>query len=160
MENEFEKADRLMEVFFQYQRRFKAALERLKRRDDMDQDEDMDAELRDAGHFMLQQVRRPELADTLHVDHAAAPDTQAHYKQKQQRQMRCVEHLLHETAKTSFKWCQRAGCRKVEMQNTNMMMMRMYLLPGICVDACMTECFSVNLCFVIAFGYLCTAMFE
>lgn len=57
MENEFEKADRLMEIFFQYQRRIKAALERLKRRDDVDQDEDMDAELREAGQFMLQQVR-------------------------------------------------------------------------------------------------------
>lgn len=56
MENEFEKADRLMEVFFQYQRRVKTELERLKRREDMDEDEDMDAELRDAGYFMLQQV--------------------------------------------------------------------------------------------------------
>eukprot|EP00892_Ulva_mutabilis_P003222 jgi/Ulvmu1/12900/UM098_0088.1 len=56
VENEFEKADRLMEVFFQYQRRIKATLDRLKRRDDMDEDEDMDAELREAGHFMLQQM--------------------------------------------------------------------------------------------------------
>lgn len=57
VENEFEKADRLMEVFFQYQRRIKATLDRLKRRDNMADDEDIDAELREAGQFMLQQVQ-------------------------------------------------------------------------------------------------------
>jgi hypothetical protein len=55
VENEFEKADRLMELFFQYQRSMRAALKRIKQWEDMEPDE-MDSELRGAGQFMLQQV--------------------------------------------------------------------------------------------------------
>jgi hypothetical protein len=60
VENEFEKADRLMELFFLYQSRFQAALDRLKQREDVD-DADVDSTLRDAGSFMLQQVSRIDL---------------------------------------------------------------------------------------------------
>jgi beta-catenin-like protein 1 len=55
VENEFEKADRLMELFFQYQQTFKNGLERIKQREDLEKDE-IDIELRDAGQFMVQQV--------------------------------------------------------------------------------------------------------
>lgn len=58
VENEFEKADRLMELFFQYQRATRAALDRIKQREDIEKDE-IESELRDAGQFMLQQVRWP-----------------------------------------------------------------------------------------------------
>lgn len=55
VENEFEKADRLMELFFQYQASWHRALQRLK-----DGDEDdatiIDATLQDAGQFMIRQV--------------------------------------------------------------------------------------------------------
>jgi hypothetical protein len=60
VENEFEKADRLMELFFQYQNTFKYSLERIKQREDLEADE-IDSELRGAGQFMVQQVRSVEL---------------------------------------------------------------------------------------------------
>lgn len=56
VENEFEKADRLMELFFQYQRAMRTALDRIKQREDIETDE-IDAELRDSGQFVVQQVR-------------------------------------------------------------------------------------------------------
>lgn len=138
VENEFEKADRLIEIFFQYQRRVKAALERLKRRDRMDQDEDIDAELRDAGHFMLQQVRYLGFV---------APfmwTMQAHltFKDTENRSsdvLGCVKYFF-QTATTSC--CERGVCRPIEVQNINTMMMMMimimmmmtmlpmYMLPG------------------------------
>jgi beta-catenin-like protein 1 len=55
VENEFEKADRLMELFFQYQQVFKNSLERIKERIDIEKEE-IDAELRNAGQFVVQQV--------------------------------------------------------------------------------------------------------
>jgi beta-catenin-like protein 1 len=55
VENEFEKADRLMELFFQYQQVFKNGLERIKERIDIEKEE-IDAELRNAGQFVVQQV--------------------------------------------------------------------------------------------------------
>ena len=57
VENEFEKADRLMELFFQYQASWQRALSRLKASDE-DDAAIIDATLQDAGQFMIRQVRR------------------------------------------------------------------------------------------------------
>lgn len=55
VENEFEKADRLMELFFQYQNAMRVALDRIKEREDIEKHE-IDDVLRDAGQFLVQQV--------------------------------------------------------------------------------------------------------
>lgn len=55
VENEFEKADRLMELFFQYHNTLRAAMHRIKQREDIENDE-IDEELRAAGQFVVQQV--------------------------------------------------------------------------------------------------------
>jgi hypothetical protein len=55
VENEFEKADRLMELFFDYHRALREGLDRIKQREDLETDE-IDSELRESGQFMVQQV--------------------------------------------------------------------------------------------------------
>lgn len=55
VENEFEKADRLMELFFQYQASWQSALQRLKAGGE-DDAELIEVALQDAGQFMIRQV--------------------------------------------------------------------------------------------------------
>jgi hypothetical protein len=58
VENEFEKADRLMELFFEYHGRWQRALARLKAAAEGVDEETVDAALQGAGQFVLRQVRR------------------------------------------------------------------------------------------------------
>ena len=56
VENEFEKTDRLMELFFQYQGSWQRALNRLKTVNEVDSTI-IEMTLQDAGQFMLRQAR-------------------------------------------------------------------------------------------------------
>ena len=56
VENEFEKCDRMMEVFFQYQRSLAAAVARLAETDEKNEDI-IESTKGSAGLYVLQQVR-------------------------------------------------------------------------------------------------------
>jgi hypothetical protein len=56
VENEFEKTDRLMELFFQYQKSLQRAIASLKHADAEASEAVIESTLQSAGQFMLQQV--------------------------------------------------------------------------------------------------------